>query len=387
MRWSLIVTAAAAWALVFWLGSHRSQDPTVLGRWSSGYFGIVAAAAAVALLLTAAHLPPIYRRLHAARRGILAFVAISLVTLAVLETLVRIADPLGISYYEEAKRYHLEKIADDDLVYRHRPGYRATYFGVDYEFNEIGLRDRPIGTKAPGEFRVLVLGDSVALGSGVETERTFVRLLEDRLSKRTGRPVRTINAGVGSYNTVQEFAFLKLRGKELAPDLVLLVYVDNDMERNLPPFDPWSAVSIRGKSPPEALERIAWMSWIYRVFAHIGRHGGAGAPAAPDRASEGWRESMDHLGRISDLCGELDAPFATFLWRLRASPATDALWDGISGVAARKGFAVGDIAKAFEGVDPRSVMLSVVDVHANAEGQRLVAAMLDDFLAAKGLLD
>jgi len=384
MRASLSVATALAWAITVWIATHVSADPRVLGLWSPDYFGFVAGSAAVALLLTIAHAGPVYRRLHGARRKLLALLLSLAACLAALEALVRIANPLGISYYEESKRYELDKIADPDLVYRNRPGFRATYGGIDYAFNEMGLRERPVGAKGPREFRILLLGDSVTLGMGVEVEAAFARRLEALAGKRMDRPVRTINTGVGSYNTTQEAAFLRLRGEELKPDLVVLVYVENDIEKNLPPFDPARKLSLRGKSPPEAIELILWHSRLYRLAAHVLRH--RGREAVPDRSAPGWQASMADMASIADCCQERHLPLAVFLWRMTPSPTTDALWQDLSAVANAKGFALCDMEPAFRGLDPLKFRISAVDAHPNSEGHRVVAEAMDAFLASRGLL-
>lgn len=364
-----------AWALALWFGTHVSSDPLVLGRWSKGYFALLAALASVALLLTVAHAPPVYRRLQAVRGKLLAAFLSVIGALAALEVMVRLTDPLGISYYAVAKEYNRDKVADPELVYRHPSSVRKTYGGIVFDFNELGLRERPVGPKADREFRVLFLGDSVVFGAATPVEETFVRGVEALLAKRLDRPVRTINGGVSSYNTTQECRLLKRHGEELDPDLVLLVYVDNDFE--LPKPD----VLSEGRSPPEVVGALLGRSWLYRLAGHVGRHAGGEGAAAPPRESPGWRESMEQVAAIADFCRARGTPFAAVLWRYRPSPLSDALWADLSSVAAAKGFLLGDMEPAFHGADFRAITISPVDSHANAAGHRLAAERIDAFLA------
>ena len=44
--------------------------------------------------------------------------------------------------------------------------------------------------------------------------------------------VEAMNAGVGGYGTVQEYLYLKNEGLKLRPDLVLLMFYDNDLSDN-----------------------------------------------------------------------------------------------------------------------------------------------------------
>lgn len=374
--WFRILLASLAvvtWALTLWLGTHVSSDPAVLGRWSAPYFALLAGGASLALLLAVAHVPPVYRRLHAVRGKLLAALLSVLVGLALLEGMVRLVDPLGISYYASAKEYNRDKVADPELVYRNPSGVRRTYGGIEYDFNDMALRERPIGPKAEREFRVLFIGDSVVLGAAARVEDTFVRRLEPLLAARLDRPVRTINSGVGSYNTAQECGFLRRAGDKLVPDLVVLVYVHNDWE--LPKED------VESRSPPEVVTALLGRSWLYRLIGHVRRHAGDGAAGAPPRESPGWRQSMEQAAAIADFCSARKLPFAAVLWRYRASPLTDALWADLSAVAAAKGFPLADMKPAFDGADFRAVTVSAVDSHPNAEGHRLAAARIEAFLA------
>jgi lysophospholipase L1-like esterase len=116
-----------------------------------------------------------------------------------------------------------------------RPNARTFAFGVDMRFNSQGMRDleRPLG-KPPGTRRVLVLGDSNVVGLGVTADETFVRRLEPLLNDGTGQPVEVVAAGVSGWNTVAERNWLRTRGLAFAPDVVVLIYVGNDNEIDVP---------------------------------------------------------------------------------------------------------------------------------------------------------
>jgi hypothetical protein len=371
----LVCLGLAAWALARWFWMHTSSDPVVLGRWSAGYFALVVAVASVALLLTIAHAPPIYRRLLRVRvRLFAAFVSV-VATLALLEGLVRLTDPLGISYYAVSKDYNRDKVYDPDLVYRNPSSVRKSYGGIEFDFNDLGMRERPIGPKADGEFRLLFVGDSVVFGSGVPIDVAFVRRVETLLAKRMGRPVRTINSGVGSYNTRQECGSLLRNGEKVDPDFVLLIYVDNDHEPPKPDFNPDEL------SPPETIKVLLGRFWLYRLVVHVQMHSGGADAGPPPRGSPEWRESMENLAKIADYCRAHDVPFAAMLWRYGSSPLTDALWEDLSAVSAAKGFPLGDMKPAFDGADLRAVTISPVDAHPNAEGHRRAAERIEAFLA------
>jgi len=101
---------------------------------------------------------------------------------------------------------------------------------IDFDINALGLRDdadltvsKPAGTR-----RVLVLGDSFALGYTVARDHTFADLLERRWNEE-GRKIQVVNAGTEGWSTDQEVAWFLERGVSYAPDLVLLFPYENDI--------------------------------------------------------------------------------------------------------------------------------------------------------------
>lgn len=85
--------------------------------------------------------------------------------------------------------------------------------------------------KLPGIYRVVVLGDSVALGHGVEDSETFSAVLERKLSEV--RPAEVINMGVSGFGTAEELIQLQHVGLGYQPDLVVLTYFQNDPYNNV----------------------------------------------------------------------------------------------------------------------------------------------------------
>jgi hypothetical protein len=306
--------------------------------------------------------------------------------LAFVEAGLRLFDPLGLSYFREASRYHLDKIADPVLVYKHRANLQHTYQGVVVSTNELGLRDRPLETRGVGELRLLLLGDSVTFGWGVPIEETFARKLEVRLGAQLGRRVRTVNAGVGSYNTVQEYAFLRAHHALVDPDVVALLYVDNDIEPNDPPFDPWSEVSFAGKSPPEIVSLLVRRSWGYRLSAFIVQHARRPGPARLDMNARGPRESLAALAAIADFCADRQIRFATFFYRAKGEP-TDRLFAEVRAVGERHRFLVADVGRWWGDTDMRTVTNSTIDSHPNARGHEILASGMAAALVKQGLLE
>jgi hypothetical protein len=381
----------ASWFFVFlallgWLTMHKSSEPTILGRYSVAYFTLIMGVAAVVIVSLLAQATFFYGRLHKMRREIMLVLSSVLVSLITMEMAFRVFDPLGISYFREASRYQLDLIPDPILGYKHAPGLQRIYQGVSVSINELGLRDRNLENKKNGELRILLLGDSVTFGWGVPLETTFGRKLEILLTAKLGHPVRTVNSGVGGYNTVQEHAFIRTSINFIEPDIVILLYVRNDIDSNNQPFDPWSQLALQGKTPPEIIRILLGESWLYRLGVFALKYSRPRGLTSLDKNTRGFRESMNALSSMATFCLERNARFVVFFYRSkRESLSSIVLLSEISSIGNRYGFPVVDIGKWWGRVDMRSVTNSVVDSHPNERGHEILAVGMADFLLAHGL--
>jgi hypothetical protein len=131
---------------------------------------------------------------------------------------------------------------DDLLGWSLEPNARGRYTGprpfpIEFdstiEINSLGLRGPEIGAREPGELRILLLGDSFVAGFEVEQPETFAALLETRLARRLGAPVRVINGAVRGYGTDQSYLWFRERGRALGADLVAAVFSANDFDDNV----------------------------------------------------------------------------------------------------------------------------------------------------------
>ena len=103
-------------------------------------------------------------------------------------------------------------------------------FAFDVSLNREYFRDGEFERrKAPGEQRVLLIGDSQIYGVGVPQDRTIPILLQTRLRQSTGKPYRVFNLGIAGA-TPPDYVDIAERFADYAPDVVLVaVYPDNDV--------------------------------------------------------------------------------------------------------------------------------------------------------------
>jgi lysophospholipase L1-like esterase len=157
--------------------------------------------------------------------------AVLLIMLVLIEIIMRISYPLYKNYNTEMWRYAKDlKIISNDprIAHEHKANGEAFLYGTTITTNSNGWRDYEY-PQQHDTYRIIVLGDSITLGWGVDFNQTFPKLLEKRLNAGQ-HTIDVINTGVGNYNTEMEvYSFLK-KGTTYDPDMIILAYYINDAE-------------------------------------------------------------------------------------------------------------------------------------------------------------
>lgn len=92
--------------------------------------------------------------------------------------------------------------------------------------NSLGLRGPELRSPKPSK-RILVIGDSIAFGYGLNATETIPARVEAMLRAR-GIDAEVLNGGVVAYSSRQEGRWLEVHGDTLAPDEVIVLYCLND---------------------------------------------------------------------------------------------------------------------------------------------------------------
>jgi hypothetical protein len=125
-------------------------------------------------------------------------------------------------------------VPDPRLSFAHVPNGSAFLMGVPVSTNSHGLRDREYPEEKPQDvYRIVMLGDSTTFGWGVPESQTTAKILERELNSANipgHRRFEVLNAGVGNYDTVQEYTHYLTYDRAFHPDLVILEYFINDAE-------------------------------------------------------------------------------------------------------------------------------------------------------------
>ncbi len=157
-----------------------------------------------------------------------------LLTLAVFgsgELLLRWTRPSALL----ASRAHREHVYSAVYGWALRPNWHGEWKnGKTFSVNAAGYRGRALAEPRAGRRRVLILGDSIAFGAGVDDRETFAQRLQS-----VGSGFEVANLSVSGYGTDQELRQLEQEGFDLTPDAVVLNfcvfndYVDNMLESYL----------------------------------------------------------------------------------------------------------------------------------------------------------
>jgi lysophospholipase L1-like esterase len=164
---------------------------------------------------------------------------------------------------------------DDTVEYSFLPGASYVFhpnepcpgWGSAGTINSHGLRDyEHTYTKPPGTFRILALGDSYTEGFQVGLQKTWPKLLERRLNKRSDGPeYAVINAGRSAMGTGTEYLYYLDKGRKYNPDLVLLLFIPNDFKDNAPQLNKRLQPYFILSEGQLRLDTTFAKTWSYRV--------------------------------------------------------------------------------------------------------------------------
>jgi lysophospholipase L1-like esterase len=288
--------------------------------------------------------------------------------------------------------------ANPKVIYELLPSQSVQFLDQRVTINALGFRGPPVGlVKPPGTKRIVGLGDSLMFGWGVGDTEYYLALIAERFARQApGSRVEVINSAVPGYNTVMEVETLKEKLLQLTPDVVIIEYVDNDLD--LPNF-------LDQPRSPFALDHLFLHDWLAARLA--GRawdpaHRLAFAPRDPfhERRFEGnpdrvpaqyralvgiaaYRAAMSELKALS-----VARRFAVVVFSRAQFP------DDIAAVCNALGLPMVSAWPALEGYltehggaryEESVLALSAKDPHPSALGHRLMADVLFDYLQRAAL--
>ncbi len=273
----------------------------------------------------------------------------------------------------------VERRFDDEIHAELRPNQGVVFHGASLRTNRWGMRDKEYDkAKAPGTYRIAMLGPSHAMGSGVADDETFESLLESRLNReRAGNPAAhydILNFAVEGFGLTQQRLLLERpRVWEFQPDAILLVahpveyffiarYLVQEFERRAEPEDS----AMRALAVQAGVKKGMTDDQVQKVIKPF---------ADPLIAHE--------LRLIADLCAVHHVRCLFSLVPTPTWPNSRAAGPGMAKAAEASGFQVLNIDSVFEGGDSRVLTVAPWDYHPNAKAHAMIADRLYDAITSR----
>ncbi len=281
---------------------------------------------------------------------------------------------------------------NDLLRLRLTPSVSMSYKGEVLSTNRWGMRDREYERQKPeGVFRIVVLGASPVMGSGVADGYTFEALLEDRLNAKLGGAgaprYELLNFAVESYTVLQQMYTLETKVLQFEPDAIMYVAHESEYEKT---------VSDLGNLRERRIDlHYPFVDSItQRADVGPGRKRSLAIRRLAPHARELHARMYDWIGAFGREHGvpiywvfmpmpsrDISGPVGT---ASSAEPAVRELFD----VARGAGFVTVDLSGVYDGVDLTTLWVATWDRHPNLKGHQLVADRLfAEMLPVLGLDD
>lgn len=162
------------------------------------------------------------------------------VGLKIADVIVGRVDPAGISHFANHNKFYTTCVERRTLppggfqMEFAIPGTRAEA-NVVYQINSLGFRGREYSQEKPaGTHRIVVLGDSVTFGWGVELADRFSDVAERALNagRSDGRTIEILNLALPGYETMHQRFIFDKQVWPLSPDAIVVCFNRNDVQND-----------------------------------------------------------------------------------------------------------------------------------------------------------
>lgn len=264
------------------------------------------------------------------------------ITLAMIELILRIFDPWGFVYFDDLAKISDAFVSDDERIYYLPDGtYEFSHWQATVSDQ---LRVTP-NTNLDAECRIVLLGDSVTFGYGVDDEETWVNILAEQYPDvylmNTGVVTYPIEPIVGTYNVFEDEG-----------DGFLYLIISNDAH------DAADTRTENLNNPAENLPRTLLYGGYYLI-----RLGLIDTPETSNDSDEADIQNQRFLQHIETLSEEDNMVFMAF----------DE--ENITNLALDAGYNI-NVLPAY----PAEHRISFLDVHLDATGNEVLAESIAPIL-------
>ena len=265
------------------------------------------------------------------------------------------------------------------------------WFAKNFTHNSWGHRSDYEYTleKPKGKFRILVLGDSMTVGQGIENvENTYPKKLEYYLNEKLQLPqFEIINTAGPGWNTDTQLYDLFINGFKFQPDMVFLGYYHNDIpQSDFLSCDVGEIELISDKGP---LKNLLKQSHLYkfvnlkinRLLEKIGNKPKFTDCIKAAYSSIGWDMLKVYLDAINMACVirnvKLVIGVIPLMYQLDDNYPIPEVHSKLMGYCKERGIECIDFYEdGFKGLDEKNLIISENDRHLNEDGAEIVARAL-----------
>jgi lysophospholipase L1-like esterase len=272
---------------------------------------------------------------------------------------------------------------DPDTGYIVAPSQYVVRFGNLNEINRFSMRSPEIITPKPaGEFRLLMIGDSITYGTTyVDQSEIFTSLLNRDLPARLRKNVEVLNASAGGWAPGNELGYLRSRGTFDA-DMVIFVINTGDLtqtfSKSLVDISPGSPSHDPSSALAEVFERYLLPRLRHEIIAD------AGSKPVPVDVQRETPPKLAILGKAKTLAIQAGAYFAVVY-----IPAQGSEWAAYApGFRMLKNWCkmeavdLVDLTPEFSKCDPAQIAFDNGHGHLRPAGHAIVAKVVADYLAS-----
>jgi lysophospholipase L1-like esterase len=271
-----------------------------------------------------------------------------------------------------------------------RPNIRVRIGNSEYRTNSAGFRGPEVPERpAEGTWRIVVVGDSYAMGWGVAEEQTYASVLQQSLNASdAGVRFEVLNLGLGGLDITRVVGRLLNPGLRFHPHLVVYGFTQNDIDgpedrgRDEPGRrDAIAREWLRFADSASALLRVLWPRWVsLRSTVWPSERFQERVMVTKYRDPERFRRIADGLDRLAAIQRRRGVCVHVLIHaeiaHLRLFHPFTEVYERVERAARRRGLSVTQSLPTFRWRDPAALRLGVFDGHPNAAGHRILAEAL-----------
>lgn len=272
---------------------------------------------------------------------------------------------------------YLKKSDLPAVVYEFKPGIDSYFKLAGFKTNSQGLRDKEYSLeKTANTFRVAVIGGSFTVPAGVEIDQAFHSILENRLNQEfPDLNYEFINFAVSGYRINNKIATLKQKALEYKPDLILFVLDGSQFTED-----------DEKEFKPKSEKNHFFQSFTYKLISKT-------KIFKNERKHQKFLD--DHLGRLSEFDNVLQelnqisenykVPICVVV--LDHDYSHYDLSSKIKELVEKNNLCYSNTIPEFKDTDLRDLTIYKIDIHPNAEANRIFTDAIYNDLRTQSLLN